>query len=143
VPLFDVPSPQVPVEVTQPSESDEEDDQNVEKILTNVDFERMVEEPLAMIPPKPTMVEEPLEPECGKPMDVEPPTTKGAMITKERTEEAQPDSVVAKAMKLIKEGSTASQATADTPPVVGSTSGWTLESITWSFEAPLSRLSDD
>ena len=109
----------------------------------DVAFKRMVEEPLAMIPPEPTVVGKPSEPESGEQMDAEPSTAKDASIPKEKREEAQPNPMSAEATKLKRESSTVRWVAVDTPVAIGSTSGWTPEDITLLIGEPLSRLGDN
>ena len=89
------------------------------------------------------MVREALKPKRGEPMEIEALTIKGVLITEDRRGNAQSKSTATDGMKLRRKSSIANQVVADTPPIVGSASGRTLNHIVWSFEEPLTRLSEN
>ena len=76
-------------------------------------------------------------------MEMEALTAEGALITKDRRRNAQPESVAADRVELKRESLIASQAAVDTPSVVGSASGQTLDDIVWSFGEPLTQLGEN
>jgi hypothetical protein len=81
------PLSSVPAKVVHLSDSEVDQPLDIDQILKDVAFKRMVETPLTMVAPEPTKVGESSKPNYSEPMDMEPPTVKDALITEERGKE--------------------------------------------------------
>ncbi|KAB8396284.1 hypothetical protein FH972_024826 [Carpinus fangiana] len=88
MPLSSTPSSSIPGEIVHLSNFDGDNSLNVNQILKDVAFKRMVEEPLIVVVPEPTSVGESSvssEHNCSgpifEPMDVKFPVAKTTLVT--------------------------------------------------------------
>jgi hypothetical protein len=141
MPLSSAPSSSILGEIVHLSNSDGDNSLNINQILKDAAFKRMVEELIAVVVPEPTNVGESsvfFEPNCGgpvvKPMDVKFPVAETTLVTNKNGKEAQCDLATAK--KPTKSGEPAptlrnnpvdirGQTATSTPYAIGSVDGRT------------------